>query len=149
MLDYQDTKNFGAYLDRTIKIIKMAYHKAFREAGIDLTTEQWVILSSLYDRDGQSQIELAEGSYKDATTVSRIIDLLCKKNLTLRERLHHDRRRYKVFITPEGRKTVENALPTVLELRQKGWEGLGEPDYEAFLKILDQITRNFESKEIV
>ena len=148
MLNYQDTKNFGQYLDRTIKIIKMVYHKAFREAGVDLTSEQWVILSSLYDQDGQSQIELAGASYKDATTVSRIVDLLCKKNFTLRERLTDDRRRYKVFITDEGRKIVEDTLPIVLNLRKKGWEELTDQNYEDFIKILDQITDNFESLEL-
>ena len=85
MAKRQSAKNFGAYIDRTIKIIRQNYLKAFKEIDVDLTTEQWVLLDSLYESDGVSQNELANGSFKNAPTVSRIIDLLCKKGLTERK----------------------------------------------------------------
>ncbi len=140
----KDTKNFGAYIDRTIKVIKLNYLKAFKEAGIDLTTEQWVIMDSLYKNNGVSQTDLANGSFKNAPTVSRIIDLMCKKNLTTRQRFENDRRRYKIFLTEEGQATYEKALPIVEELRRQGWEGLSDEDYEVFLRIMNQIFQNFE-----
>jgi len=140
----KDTKNFGAYIDRTIKLIKLNYLKAFKEAGIDITTEQWVIIDSLYRNNGVSQTDLANGSFKNAPTVSRIIDLMCKKNLTVRQRFENDRRRYKIFLTEEGQATYEKALPIVEDLRRQGWEGLSDEDYEVFLRIINQIFQNFE-----
>lgn len=143
MLDEQGTYNFGAYLDRTLKVVRLDMHRRFKEVGIDITPEQWVLLSALYEKDGISQTELAGNSFKDAPTVSRIIDLLAKKDLVERVRLNEDRRSYQIKITPNGRKTVEKAMPAVVNSRQKGWEGLSEADYHNFLKIINQIFSNF------
>lgn len=143
MLDEQGTYNFGAYLDRTLKVVRLDMHRRFREVGIDITPEQWVLLSALYEKDGISQTELAGSSFKDAPTVSRIIDLLSKKDLVERVRLNEDRRSYQIKITPNGRKTVEKAMPAVVNSRQKGWNGLSEADYNSFLKIINQIFSNF------
>jgi len=52
-----NTKNFGAYMDKTLKIIKLNYLKAFKELGLDFTAEQWVILDALYKKGGISQTE--------------------------------------------------------------------------------------------
>lgn len=139
-----ETKNFGAIIDRTIKIIKLNYLKAFKEAGVDITTEQWVLMDSLYHENGVSQNDLASGSFKNAPTVSRIIDLLCKKGLTERQRFENDRRRYRIFLTNKGKETYERVLPAVLELRKKGWDGLNDKDYEHLTRILDRVFQNFE-----
>lgn len=144
MTSIEITKNFGARIDRTLKIIKANYQKAFKEVGVNITTEQWVLMDTLYKDDGISQNDLANGSFKNAPTVSRIIDLLCKKGLTERQRFKNDRRRYRIFLTDLGRATYERALPKVIELRKQGWEGLDEEDYKDFSRIMDQIFKNFE-----
>lgn len=141
----ENTKNFGAVMDRTLKIIKANYQRSFKEVGVDITTEQWVIMDALYKENGISQNDLANGSFKNAPTVSRIIDLLCKKGLTERQRFENDRRRYKVFLTDEGRETYEKVLPRVVELRKQGWQGLTEKDYLHFHRILNTIFSNFEN----
>ena len=82
----KDSKHFGTYIDRNFRIIRLTFLKAFKKAGVDLTTEQWVLMDSLYKQNGLAQSELAKGSFKDAPTVSRIIDLLCKKGFTERQR---------------------------------------------------------------
>ena len=146
MMDIQSTKNFGARIDRTLKIIKANYQKAFKEVGVDITTEQWVLMDTLYKENGISQNDLANGSFKNAPTVSRIIDLLCKKGLTERLRFENDRRRYKIFLTDLGKATYEQALPKVVELRKQGWKNLTEEDYLVFSRIMDQIFRNFETR---
>ena len=138
MAKKQSTKNFGAYIDRTIKIIRQNYLKAFKEIEVDLTTEQWVLLDSLYEEDGISQNELANGSFKNAPTVSRIVDLL---------RFENDKRRYKVFLTKKGKDTYKKTKPVVVKLRKKGWKNLSDEDYDFFLRIMNQIFENFEDKK--
>ena len=146
MSEANDTKNFGAYIDRTIRIIKLNYTKAFREIGVDITTEQWVLIDNLYKMNGLSQTDLANGSFKNAPTVSRIVDLLCKKGLTERQRFENDRRRYKVFLTEEGKAIYEKALPVVKGLRTQGWNKLSDEDYTSFLRIMNQIFNNFSEE---
>lgn len=138
------TKNFGAITDRTLKVIKANYLRVFKDIGIDITTEQWVLMDALYRENGISQTDLANGSFKNAPTVSRIIDLLCKKGLTERHRFENDRRRYKIFLTKEGRRVYGLALPEVEKLRIQGWKDLTDDDYQTFVRIMDQIFKNFE-----
>ena len=147
MLEENSTKNFGAYMDRTIKAIKANYTLAFKTIGADITTEQWVIIDLLNEKNGLSQNELANQTFKNAPTVSRIIDLLCKKGLTKRLRYENDRRRYKVFLTEEGQKLHNQVFPKVIELRKKGWSKLTDEDYQSYLRILNQIFENFSHTE--
>ena len=114
---------------------------------MDITTEQWVLIDTLYKNNGVSQNDLASGSFKDAPTVSRIIDLLCKKGITERQRFENDRRRYKIFLTDKGKEAYEKALPKVKELRAKGWNGLTEEDYVHYFRIMEQIFNNFQQNE--
>lgn len=137
-------KIFGSHLDRTVKQIRQNYVKAFKEIGVDITTEQWVLLDNLYQNNGISQNELAERNFKNAPTVSRIIDLLCKKGLVERQRFDNDRRRYKIFMTTQGKTVYEQALPAVLALRQRGWNNLSDEDYENLIRIVNQIFENYE-----
>lgn len=137
-------KKIGYYLERTTRIVKLSYLQAFAQLGVDITPEQWVMLDSLYQRNGQSQTELAGDSYKNAPTVSRIIDLLEKKGLVERQRFANDRRRYKIFLTQKGQNTVEKIQPAVVALREKGWQELTDEDYSTFLRILNQIFDNLD-----
>lgn len=144
MEDLKANRKFGTLIDRTIRIIKLNYLQTFKKAGVDITPEQWVIIDNLYGSDGLSQTDLANGTFKNAPTVSRIIDLLCKKGFTERQRFENDRRRYKVFLTEEGKEAFEKVNPFVKELRIKGWEHLSEEDYQIFLRIMNQIYKNYE-----
>jgi DNA-binding MarR family transcriptional regulator len=138
-------KHFGTYIDRNYRIIRLRFLQAFKECGIDITTEQWVILDNLYHHDGLSQSELGTMSFKDAPTVSRIVDHLCTKGFAIRKRSESDRRALVVSITEKGKTSYDKVLPSVKGLRKQGWENLSEEDYDTFLRIMNQIFRNFDS----
>lgn len=137
-------KPFGTYIDRNYRLIRLRFLQAFKKAGVDITTEQWVLMDLLMQENGLSQNELATRSFKDAPTVSRIIDLLCKKEFTERRKAENDKRRHDIFLTKKGKNVYDELLPTVLDLRQKGWEGLSDEDYQTFLRIMNQVFGNFE-----
>lgn len=140
-------KNVGTYLDRTLKLVKQHYLKVFKANGADISTEQWVIMDQLSTNNGMSQTELANGSYKNAPTVSRIIDLLAKKGIVERQRFANDRRRYKIFLTKKGIDLHAELLPNVLELRAQSWNGLSEEEWTEFKRILAKVQDNFGADE--
>jgi len=138
-------KNVGTYLDRTLKVVKQHYLRAFRAEGVDISTEQWVLIDQLYQEKGLSQTDLANSSYKNAPTVSRIIDLLCEKGFVERQRFEGDRRRYKIYLTKSGRQLHQKLMPRVLELRQQTWDGRSNADWEQLKTILGKVLDNFNS----
>jgi DNA-binding MarR family transcriptional regulator len=142
-----NSKYFGTFIERNYKTTKQTFLKAFKDAGIDITTEQWVILDLLVQKDGVSQTDLGTASLKDAPTTSRIIDLMCKKGFAERRNVENDRRKYHIYLTATGRTIHEQLLPIVLNLREIGWEGLDDKDYLDFLRIMNQIYANFSKLE--
>lgn len=130
-------------MDRTLKLIRQNYLQAFRDQQADITTEQWVLLNRLAEGDGISQTDLANDSFKNAPTVSRIITLLAKKKLIRKKQSSDDRRQFLIFLSEEGRELHDRVLPAVLALRNQGWQQLSEKDYEDFVRIMDKIGENF------
>ena len=46
----------------------------FRQEGIDISPEQWTILLSLWEKDGVTQQELCNATFKDKPSMTRLID---------------------------------------------------------------------------
>jgi len=138
-------KKVGILLERSTRITKLTFLKAFKKIGADITPEQWVVLDSLYHENGQTQTELCKKAYKNKPTISRIIDITCEKNYTKRKNFDGDRRKFKIFLTAKGTKLVEKCTPEIQALRKLSWKGMTNKDYEIFCRITDQLFENLSS----
>ena len=145
MTDFHSKKTVGYLLERTTRVVKLSFHKAFKDLGIDMTPEQWVLLESLYERNDQSQKELADESFKNAPTISRILDVISKKGWVERRPTAQDRRVFEIHLTDSGKKTVQMLKSKVNEIRRQGWENLDEEEYKTFIRIMNQIFSNYQS----
>ncbi len=133
----------GYLLERTTRVVKLKFRKTFSELGIDLTPEQWVILDALHDNPGMLQKDLADSSFKDAPTISRILDILSKKEWIKRLPHSMDKRAYKIILTEEGNALYNTIKPEVNKLRAIGWHDLSAEDYERFITVIDKIFENY------
>jgi len=137
--------SYNAYsllLDRTARRVKQYAQQQFKELGFNITVDQWLVLKHLYENDEMKQNALAEMVNKDNPTLTRIIDLLCKKGFAERVLHHSDRRSFIVRLTKEGNRRVEALKPKIKNVRLKAWEGLSERDFNQFKKILNTIYNN-------
>ena len=140
-------KKVGFILESNTRIAKLSFIKAFKKLGVDVTPEQWVILDNLSQTDGLTQTELANRSFKNTPTISRIIDVLAKKKFLERRVDAVDRRKQLVFLTDKGRAIVECCQDEISSLRKISWTGLSDEDYEEFLRITSKIFENFGTYE--
>lgn len=143
MTHQSDQRAYFFKIDITIKKIRNALQKHLTEAGFDLTVDQWVLIDHIHRQPRISQNELAELTFKDPPTVTRIIDLLEKKELVGRAPAAGDRRKFNLSLTEKGETVYEKAFPIVAEIRRKGWGDLEESDYQHFVRIMDSIYNNF------
>jgi DNA-binding MarR family transcriptional regulator len=134
--------SYSLLLDRTARRVKQYAQQQFNEMGFNITVDQWVVLKNLYEKEGMKQNELAELLFKDNPTLTRIIDLLCEKGLTVRNLHPSDRRSFVVGLTKEGVKKVEQLGPKVKDIRLKAWDGLSDRDFNQFKKVLNTIYQN-------
>lgn len=136
--------SYSFMLDRTARRVKQYAQQKFKDLGFNITVDQWIVMKQLQANGAMKQNELAELLFKDNPTLTRIIDLLCDKGLTLRTIHPDDRRSFIVSLTKEGTKKVEQLSPKIKNIRLKAWDGLSEKDFNQFRKILNTIYQNLE-----
>src|SRR5574343_847623 len=73
--------------------------KNFRNAGLEITIEQWSVLYHLWKEDGLSQQELCNRTFRDKPSITRLIDNLAKQQLVKRIASPTDRRINLVALT--------------------------------------------------
>ena len=145
-IEFTDKKSAlsGFVIERTAKRMKQAAQQYFHLAGIDLTVDQWVLMQELHRCDGQGQNDLARKTFKDAPTVTRIIDILCKKGLTERTTDPDDRRKFNIFLTPAGKKLIVDAIPVIKQFRLQAYASLSDDELDLLNGILDRIFHNLQ-----
>ncbi|MCE7995952.1 MAG: MarR family transcriptional regulator [Roseivirga sp.] len=145
MSESSDPKKFGFLLERTFRITKLSFIKVFNKLQIDVTPDQWVLLDTLNSKGELTQKEISALSFKDAATISRIIDKLEKKELVTRRSEQKDKRKTTIKLTGKGSKTVDTCQGEIDKLRKHSWQNLTEDDYENFQRIMNQVFDNFDS----
>ena len=85
----------------------MSYKVVQELAKLKITLAQFQALSLLVKKKGCIMSELARGMSQSFSATTGIVDRLIRDGLTRRERDNKDRRVVRVFITSEGKYTVE------------------------------------------
>ena len=138
----QKTEISGFIIERTAKKMKQSFKKRLTESSAGITVDQWVILQELEKEDGLSQYEIAARTFKDAPTMTRIIDLLCDKNLLERLPDPEDRRKFNIFLTGSGKSKIVEILPMVESFRAEAWNGLSKVEINQLRNSLNTIFKN-------
>ena len=134
----------GAVIERTQRRMKQNFQRLLKEADTDITVDQWILLQELNKENGISQLELAQRAYKDAPTVTRILDLLVKKDLIERVADETDRRKFSIELTKTGKKKIKEVTPVLREFRTKAWAGLSDNEVSKLTKVLNRIFTNLD-----
>jgi DNA-binding MarR family transcriptional regulator len=132
----------GFILERSAKRMKQYFQACLSTAETGITIDQWVVLQVLDKQDGLSQLEIAKATFKDPPTITRIIDLLCEKGLTIRAKNSKDRRRFDILLTQEGRDLIAQVLPIIRDARAKAWQGLRDEEMDQLVSTLDTVFEN-------
>lgn len=141
-MDEERYNSYSFLLDRTARRVKQYAQQKFKEYRFNVTVDQWLVLKHLYENGEMKQNALAGILFKDNPTITRIIDLLCQKNLTVRKPHPSDRRSFLIGLTRQGVAKVEQMRPRIKNIRLKAWEGLSQRDFKHFQKILNTIYNN-------
>lgn len=91
---------------------RMLMKMTARVRALGLSIPQFDLLSTLTEREGISQNELAERLYVTKGNVSGLVDRLVQAGLVERRAIAGDRRSYAMHLTPEGRRLAEEGIKT-------------------------------------
>ncbi|CAN5799236.1 MarR family transcriptional regulator [soil metagenome] len=119
--------------------------KYFRDAGLDITVEQWSVLVHLWKEDGVNQQELCNKTFRDKPSITRLVDNLEKLGMVKRVASKEDRRINYIFLTDEAKamrdKTMELANNTLMD----GLDGVSIEDVEVVRRVLTQVYENLKT----
>lgn len=129
-------------MDKAIRTYRMFAQKRLREAGHDITIDQWLIIKVILEHPEATQQHIAEMVFKDNASVTRIIELLVKSGYLLRETRPEDRRKTRLTVTATGKSVIAEVQALVLKNRQQALAGISDADLEVFHSVLQKITAN-------
>lgn len=118
----------------------------FRENGLDITPEQWTVLLFLWEKDGVSQQELCNATYKDKPSMTRLIDNMERQNLVVRIASKSDRRTNLVYLTRQGRDLEERARCVANRTLKQALLGLTTEELRISQEVLRKVFSNAKSE---
>jgi DNA-binding MarR family transcriptional regulator len=106
----------GFWIHRVYQATRNEMYRAFREQGYDVTPEQWALMIRLWERDGCTQSELSDATFRDQPTMSRIVTGMEQRGWLERRADPDDARARKVFLTRAGRELKPKLVPVAERL---------------------------------
>ncbi len=89
--------------------INRKLYRNFRQNGLEITPEQWTVLIFLWEKDGVTQQELCNATFKDKPSMTRLIDNMERQHLVVRISDKKDRRTNLIHLTKDGKELEERA----------------------------------------
>jgi len=132
----------GFWIHRVYQASRNEMYRAFRAHGEDITPEQWALLIRLWERDGRTQGELSEATFRDAPTMSRIVDGMEARGLLERRADPDDGRARRIHLTRDGRALKKKLVPLVEDIVGRMVEGIDE---RALVTTRTALRRMFEN----
>ena len=127
---------------RTSRAFRCRLNSRFADAGHDVTSEQWRILKCLWHKDGQRQQDLADFVHKDKTSITRIVDVMEKRDLVVRIPDAVDRRQKLIYLTNKGKRLQEVLVQIVQEISLEAQAGIEPENIEIFGNVLAKLRDN-------
>ena len=117
------------------------------KSGLDISLDQWMVLGPIWQLESASQKELGEITLKDKTSITRLVDILEKKNLVVRVEDQIDHRIKRVILTNAGKQLFFDVLPIMEKTREEVRKDIADQDIETFKKVLSSIIANLEDEK--
>jgi DNA-binding MarR family transcriptional regulator len=116
--------------------------KNFKQAGIEITIEQWSVLYHLWKEDGISQQELCVRSFRDKPSITRLVDNLEKLKLVKRVASKDDRRINLINLTEAGKSLQDVTIEMANQTLNEALEGVSKNDVELCKAVLQKVYDN-------
>lgn len=114
----------------------------FKKYEIHLSTDEWLVLLILREKDGITQTLLGTTTYKDKAWVNRTINKMELNHLLLRKKGKEDNRERRIFLTLEGRSLAENAFQVANRTLMESLKGLTTTEIKICQDVLRKVFEN-------
>jgi DNA-binding MarR family transcriptional regulator len=123
--------------------------KNFRNAGLDITIEQWSLLYHLWKEDGLSQQELGNRTFRDKASITRLIDNLERLDLVTRVASKSDRRINLVCLTEKAKPLQEITYHLANQTMNEALQDITKEEIEIVKNVFQRVYDNLVAPELL
>lgn len=124
--------------------INRKLYRNFRQNGLEISPEQWTVLLFLWEKDGVTQQELCNATFKDKPSMTRLIDNMERQHLVVRISDQRDRRTNLIHLTRSGRDLEDNARIIVNQTLEEALEGITVEQLDITQQVMKRIFHNIK-----
>lgn len=136
--------SIGFVINKAALRLKSELARAFSSGGYNVTPEHWAILNCLWDKDGQTQVQIGARVAKDKTNMTRILTIMVRNGLVERRAHETDGRSSRVFLTRTGMDLEKELVPIAESVLNRASVGLSRSDLRMIHDRMTRIVKNLE-----
>ncbi len=124
---------------------------SFKKAGVEITPEQWSILMCLWlkmDGESPTQNALAEATFRDRPSVTRLIHNMEKQNLVTRETKDSDKRSNIIRLTEKGIACHSLVKDATISSLKTCFKDMNEKEVKMAIELLGRVFHNLRENEL-
>ena len=118
--------------------------KKFNNAGLNITIEQWSVLYHLWKKEGVSQQEICNATFRDKPSITRLVDNLEKLNLVKKVASENDRRINLIYLTKDAQKLQEETMAIADETLNDALENVPTDKVDICKEVLQIVYDNLK-----
>ena len=131
-------------IEKSIKSYRQFAQRQIAAAGFDITIDQWLVLKTIEEDSTATQQQMAAKVFKDMASMTRIVELLVRKNYLLRKFNTTDRRRFDLELTATGKNLLQQIQPLIVSNRSTALNGISDENLQILQSELEKITSNVQ-----
>jgi MarR family multiple antibiotic resistance transcriptional regulator len=147
MFSYDHNKSLGYLAGLASRLLSNMLGRRFREAGIEMTAEQWGAIILLLNDDAMTQGQLGERMYLEKSSVSRLVEGLERRGWIVRRRSPVDSRHKLVSPTPKALETAEHCAVIARGILKEAQCGMTEDEQLGCRSFLSRIIANLREEK--
>jgi MarR family transcriptional regulator, organic hydroperoxide resistance regulator len=139
----------GDYLPYLVNRVGNIIADQFGEEALaphGLSIAMWRVMAVLASTGGQRQIDLADLTSIDSSTLSRLVSRLVRSGLVTRTRSTSSNREVAVKLSPKGGALVAQLIPVGLEFESDAIAGLAPEELMTLKRCLRRMYGNMQSR---
>ena len=144
LLSIDNEMLFALLSGKLSSAINRKLYRSFRKINIDITPEQWTVLYYLWSKDGVTQQELCNVTFKDKPSMTRLIDNMERQHLVVRIADKRDRRTNLIHLTKTGRELEGKARFIANKTLKEALQGLTLEELKVSQDVLRKVFTNIK-----
>jgi len=146
----QSNQTIFYLIEKAIKEYRKLCLRNIKEKIPDLTVDQTMLIFMIKDQPELNQKEMAITLFKDNASITRMIELMVKKEYLIRSSNLSDRRQFNLALTEKAEQAIIKLKPVIENNRNIASENISEKEIAnlkiTLKKVIQNTTNNHQSK---